>query len=223
MEKVEKQSINSKITGAIVKSRFVIITVLLALILVAVVIGVISSVNDSKIESGLTALDELEFRYESLDTSADTFVQDQNDTLAQANALAQSSSGVVAVRSLLFIGDINFDLENWTEAKDAYMGAYEADKEAYTAPLALYNAAISSEENGDFDSAIEYLQMVKDFDDFSLMSRALFNLGRIAELQSNFSLSEEAYKTLNDEYPSTTWANLAKSRLIVLKTEGNLE
>ncbi len=223
MEQVEKQTIGSSITSVIVKSRFVIMAVLLTLIVAAIVIGVVLSIGESKVQDGLEALDAIEFRYSSLDPNSDSFTVEQTEILSEASALAQSSSDVVKVRTSMFIADIHFELENWTDARDAYVVAYETDTESYTAPLALYNAAIASEEMGEADKAVEYLTLIKSYEDFTLIARALFNLGRIEDTRGNFQEAAGIYQELNDKYPSTSWANLAMSRIITLKAEGKAE
>ncbi len=219
MEKNEKLAQNSKVISFIEKARRPIIVILVALIVVAIILSVVFTIGNSKTAEGLNTLDSIEFRYDSLDNSSEEYSNEQSALLEEALALAEQSSGVVKVRSLLFSADVNFDLENWASARDLYIQAYEADTVAYTAPLALYNAAISSEELSEYDNAVNYLTMLKDYEDFSLSARALFNLGRIEDTRGNYQIAADTYQELNDNFPSTSWANLAKSRLIVLKSE----
>ncbi len=223
MEQKEKQTLHSKLVVFIEKSRFALIFTLLALIVIAVVAGIFVYVGESKVSSGLSDLDVIEFTYENLDSSSDTYDVDRDALIENASDLAQKSSGIVAVRSYLFVADAYYSLKNWTEAREAFIMAYEADKEAYTAPIALYNAAVASEELGEIDTSIEYLTMSTEYDDFSLKARALFNLGRINESLGNFQEAFTTYQEVNDSYPSTTWANLAKSRSIILTAEGKAE
>ncbi len=219
MEKNEKNTQNSMVISFIENTRKPIIVILVALILIAIILSVVVAMENSKIAEGLNVLDSIEFRYESLDNSSEEYSNEQSSLLKEAITLSEQSSGVVKVRSLLFSADVNFDLENWSDARDLYVQAYEADTTSYTAPLALYNAAISSEEMVDLDGAVSYLTMAKNYEDFSLSARALFNLARIEDTRGNYQIAADTYQELNDNYPSTSWANLAKSRLIVLKSE----
>ncbi len=223
MEQKEKATLNSTLTSAIVKSRFVIIVVLLALILVAIGVGIAMSIKNNNIEAGLSQLDSIEFRYDSLNRSSDTYAEEQEKIISEVENFVNSESGIVKVRGLLFSADILFELEKWADARDAYIGAYEASKSSYTAPVALYNAAVACEELGEIDTAVEYLTQAIEFENFSLKPRAIFSLGRIEETRGNFSVAVEKYQELNDNYPSTTWTSLAKSRIIALETEGKVD
>ncbi len=222
-KQTEKQTLNSILTSAIVKSRLAIIVVLVSLIVVAVLISIFVAVKNNAIEEGLARLDAIEFRYDALDTSAASYGDDRLALSSEAVALADESSGVVKVRSLLFAAEINFELENWTEAFDLYLNSYEEDTESYTAPIALYNAGISSEELQNIDDAVTYLSMAIEYDDFALKARAMFNLGRIEDSRENYAQAAESYQKLIDDFPSTTWANLARSRLITLRTESKVD
>lgn len=218
MEQTENP-ISNRVTATIVKFRVVIITVLVVAIVAACAIGIVISLNNNSIEKGLTALDKIEFKYESLDASSETIKDDKASILAEVTEFANGEKGIVKVRSLLLAGDIAFELENWSEARDAYLGAYEADTESYITPVALYNAAMCSDELNDLGTAVEYIELALTFDDFTLASRALFNLGRIEESRGSFDKAIVAYQSLIADYPNSSWADLAKSREISLKAE----
>ncbi len=223
MEQKEKQTLNSRVTSFIVKTRIPIIVILVVLIIGAIGASVAIAVMNNNVVAGLTNLDSIEFRYESLDRTSDTYANDQEQLVSEAIALADNSSGVVKVRSLLFSADVKFELENWSEARELYVSAYEEDMSSYTASVALYNAAVASEELNEIDMAIEYLNMLVDTENFSLMARALFNLGRLEETSGNYQLAVDTYQKLNDDFPSTSWASLANSRIIVLQAENKAE
>ena len=219
MEQTEKKTVGSSITDTIVKFRVVIISVLVAAIVVALVIGLVTFFKNNSIEKGLTTLDQIEYKYSALDSASETFDADVTSILAEATEFANDSTGVVSVRSFLFAGKVAFDSENWTEARDAYLSAYEADTEAYTAPIALYNAGICSDELNELDAASEYLNKAIVFDNFSLKPRALFNLGRIEEARNSIDSAVAAYEQAAADYPSSSWAKLSISRKISLTSE----
>ena len=60
-------------------------------------------------------------------------------------------------------------------------------------------------------------------DDFVLIDKALFNLGRLNETKNNFDDAKNAYEKAISLHPSSSWANLSKSRLIALKTSGKIQ
>lgn len=219
MEQTAKKTVSSHLSTFIVKFRLIILITLGALIFAAIAIGVILSISSMQTKSGLTSLDDIELRLTQLDTEDESFAEAQSTILTEAKDLAQKASGVVKVRSYIFAADIDFELENWSDARESYMQAFEADSIAYTAPISLYNAAICSEELEDYDVAVEYFQLAVEYENFALSARALFNIGRIEESRENYQEATGAYQSLNDDFPGTDWANLGKSRLIALETK----
>ncbi|MFI3257844.1 MAG: tetratricopeptide repeat protein [Spirochaetales bacterium] len=220
---IEKATFSNQLAAFITKFRLPILGVLGVLIMSAVVLGIVFAVTEAQTEKGLTTLDELALRLESLDIMSDSFASDQAVILAEAKELAKSTGGVVSVRSFLFVANSEFEAEQWADAKDSFLSAYEADKKAYTAPIALYNVATCSEELGEYDEAITYLTMASGYENFPLASRALFNIGRIEEISGNYQNAANMYQKLNDSFPNTQWANLAKSRLLSLQAEQKAE
>ena len=112
--------------------------------------------------------------------------------------------------------EIYFTRKDWANAKDKYLAAESAAPAAYTAGLNLFNAAVCAEEMGDSDSAVEYLEKAVSLENFSLKTRALFNVGRIQENLGQVEKAIAAYERLTGDYAEDEWTNLAKSRLIQL-------
>ena len=55
-----------------------------------------------------------------------------------------------------------------------------------------------------------------------MASHAYFSLGRVREAQGDYAGAVEAYTALNDNFPDDDWGNLAKTRIIELKSEGKV-
>ncbi len=219
MEQTEKKTLGSRITETIENSRVVIISILGGAIVIALVIGLVVFFKNSSIEKGLTELDQIEYKYISLDTESETLEEDKTAILMEVTNFADNSSGVVSLRSYIFAGNIAFELEKWAEARDLYVNAYDANDKAYTAPIALFNAGICSDELNELDVAIDYLEKAVEFDNFPLMARALFNLGRIYESNNSIDNALEIYEQVSIDYPESSWAKLAKSRKISLSSK----
>jgi TolA-binding protein len=85
-------------------------------------------------------------------------------------------------------------------------------------------ASAARENAGDSEAALVHLQAVVD--DFGTQSsytpRALFNVGRINEVQNNIVEASEAYNRLIDDYPTSSWTNLARNRIITLTIQGRI-
>ncbi len=219
MEQTEKKTLGSRITETIENSRVVIISILGGAIVIALVIGLVVFFKNSSIEKGLTELDQIEYKYISLDTESETLEDDKTAILMEVTNFADNSSGVVSLRSYIFAGNIAFELEKWAEARDLYVNAYDANDKAYTAPIALFNAGICSDELNELDVAIDYLEKAVEFDNFPLMARALFNLGRIYESNNSIDNALEIYEQVSIDYSESSWAKLAKSRKISLSSK----
>ena len=216
MEQTEEKTVGRKIIDTIEKYRVVIISVLIGAILVAIVIGVLGLIKNNAIEKGLMELDQIEYKYSGLDTTSETISEDKLSIYNEALELANDSTDIVSVRSFLFAGNIASELENYAEARDAYVHAYEAKTESYTAPMSLFNAAMCSDELNELDLAVEYLEKVSGYEDFSLMPRAMFNLGRIQEARNSNDEALVVYEQVAADYPDSSWAKLAMSRKIAL-------
>ena len=119
--------------------------------------------------------------------------------------------------------DIDFDRKNWEESRTNWVLAAETQKKSYTAAICFYNAAVCSEELGDFDNAVAYFDKASQAEDFPLASKAMFNAARIEDQRMNYQAAAERYQKLNDTHSGTDWANLGKSRIIALRSEGKIQ
>ncbi len=220
-EDKEKKTFSDLLTLFIVKFRFVILGIILALIVAVVAVGVVSSLKTKAVSEGLSVVDEItaEFSTSLLADPIDTAKVDELLTRAQAVA-DKKGPAIVTVRAQMVIAEIQYLRKNFDAARTAWLAAAEADKTSYTYGLCYYQCGICSEELKDFDNAVLYLQTAADTEGFANAPRALFNIGRIEETRGNNEKAVEAYKKLSSAYSSNQWASLAKSRLITLAIEG---
>jgi tetratricopeptide (TPR) repeat protein len=119
--------------------------------------------------------------------------------------------------------DLLYRDKKYLDASSAWVAAAEADLKAYTAPTCYLNAAVAAEEHDDRASAITYYEKAASYDDYPLLTRTLFNLGRVKDENSDFTGAAEAYRKLIDGHGDDSWANIAKSRLLQLQAEGKVE
>lgn len=238
-EKVQKESFADKLNASLAKSSKALIAAVIIVVVAFAAVIVISNVKSSLARKGLEQIDSITYALtrESADSNTGDGSEISEDeknakksedkAARQKTALEQlaplaSKSGIVGVRANMLIADIKFEQKNYSEARDAYVKAAEG-KKAYTRALNEFNAAVCSEELGDNDSAVKYYKAASDDNDFVLIDHALFSLGRVYEAKSAFDDAKAAYEKLNGLHPSTSWGQMAKSRLIALKADGKIQ
>ncbi len=225
MDKEEKKTASEKFSAWLVKYRFVLIGVIGAIIVCAVVIGVIIAVDKSNREKGFAALDGIETSYTEMLAEEDLSADGRAEKVAtfRDELASLTGKGAVGSRAYMLLADIEFNEKNYDDAIAAWLSAIESNPEAYTSSLALYNTAISYEEKGDIDNAIAYLLKTVEKEDFPLKSRSLFNAGRLEEGRGNYDKAYDYYTQVNDDYAGDSWANFAMSRIITLESEGKVK
>lgn len=217
----EKKTFADLLTLFIVKFRFVLLGILVAGILAIVAVGIVSSMNEKAVKAGLTEVDKITDEYATLKFSETTDTAKEDELIAKAQAVADKNGPVVVkVRANILVAEIQYGRKNYEAARAAWLAAAEADKKSYTFGLCNYQCGICSDELGDYDNAVAYLNAAAESEDFADVPRALFNIGRIEESRGNYEKAAETYKKLFADYPSDQWATLAKSRLISLSVDG---
>lgn len=219
-----KKTVSEKISAWLVKYRFVLLGIIGAIILCAVVIGVIIAVDENNRKNGFAVLDKVETEYVSMlsDSSLSDEEKAEKEATFRADVSKLTGKGAVGSRAYSLLADIDFNAGNYEAAKEEWLASSTANPKAYTAPLALYNVAICCEELGDVDGAVANLLKSVEADGFPLKSRALFNAGRLEESRGNWAQAAEYYNRVNDEFSGDTWADFAKTRVLTLETEGKL-
>ncbi|MDR0644717.1 MAG: tetratricopeptide repeat protein [Treponema sp.] len=154
-----------------------------------------------------------------MDINSEEKAADVQAFLDELVAFAPKHKGYARARAFIIMANIYADKKNWTEAEKAWNNAAVAGVGAYIEPVALYNAAVAVEEQGDLPRAIESYAKAADFD-FPGASRAQFAIGRLNESQSNKDAALEAYRALLSKWPDDqVWSNLAQSRIISLSVK----
>ena len=76
----------------------------------------------------------------------------------------------------------------------------------------------------DRELALDILnRLVEQYDAESAeIPRALFSIGRINEGLDNIVDAAESYNRLIDDYPASSWTNLARDRIITLTVQGRI-
>ncbi len=132
--------------------------------------------------------------------------------------------GIAGARANMIAADIYGQKKDWSNAKASWSAAASKAKGSYLASLCSFNAAAACEELGQSDEALSFYQKVCDDKSFVDRSRAFFNVGRIKEGKNDYEGAKAAYEAIAGlEYSNDTWNDLAKTRLLVLRSDGKIK
>jgi tetratricopeptide (TPR) repeat protein len=193
---------------------------ILVLIIAAVVVAqVVSARNDASIREA----ERLQELWSEFDQQGERAEQSEEEIRQTINEIIdQYPRTYGALRARMILAELEWGLENWQAAHDAYMAVVEEhDRNHLTGP-ALFSAAAAAEETEDLDRARELYGRIVDGDGAPTaeVPHALFNLGRIAEAQADIDLALEYYNRLIDEHDGSNWTNLGRNRIIWLTSQG---
>ena len=224
MKVKDDENLAERLNDTLLQVRKPLITGLVVLLVAILGLVAVVLVNDSAKKKGLAQLDEIYFTL----TKDVSEVSDEELAAREAAALTAlesfaSKNGAIASRANLLIAEIQFQKQDYAAARDAWLRAAQTKQNAYTAPLAYFNAGVCSEKLSDLASAIDYYAKAADTKDFLLSEHALFSLGRVNETKGDFAAAQAAYERLTAAASGSNWTNLAKTRLLALQSAGSIE
>jgi tetratricopeptide (TPR) repeat protein len=217
--KKESKAIGRYIEAFLIKYRIVILSVIGALFLAAIVIGVFSAVTTGIHKKGLSAVDDISMTL--VNAGEDGYAEAAEQALIDLEPLAQSKN-IVGSRANMLRAEILFNDKDYAQAREAWLLAAGGRRKTYILPLALYNAAVCSEELSEPDLAVQYYEQASADETFVLKTHSLFNIGRVKDELGDYEGAATAYQHVVDAYAGDTWANIATTRLIALRSEGKI-
>jgi TolA-binding protein len=113
---------------------------------------------------------------------------------------------------------VQAERKQWADSEKYFNDAAAKRRKSYLAPAAWFNAGIAAEEQNNSEGALGYYKQVVDYTGiFAGAPRAQFSIGRLQEATDK-DAAIAAYEEVREKYAAdTVWANLAESRLIVLR------
>jgi tetratricopeptide (TPR) repeat protein len=218
-ETIDQANTGDQIAWFIQKNR----KTLLAL-LVIIVSGIAFStaffiIRGAMEKKAIAKVEQYERRIGELGDLNESANQDKvNALLDELNHFAASTFGYAAARAYYLAADIYFSRSDWKKAEESWTASAKKSASIYLYPLSLFNAAVSAEEQGKKEEAINYYNQSLDYSGiYPAAARARFNIGRIREEQHDKEKAADAYRELIEKSPDSPWANLAHNRLIILE------
>jgi tetratricopeptide (TPR) repeat protein len=200
-------------------------SVLLIGIVAAVIVFQIADARAERMLEATEALQRLEADYAALaeeEESADLQATEEELRAAIADLIDEYPRDYGALRARFVLGGLEWQLENWNAAYEAFLAVAEEHRPNYLTATALFSAAAAAENMGDVDRARELYGRVADGDLTPNTERAhaLFNLGRLAEADGDATLALEYYNRLVDDHTGSNWTSLGRNRIIWLTSQG---
>lgn len=224
MNENTKQSNGQKLSDFIIKQKKALLFILVLVVAITIVIAVVSISSTTKANEVSNSTNRLIELYEELtlteDKSSDEFEK-------YAESLIKDYKGTKAeLLAYSRLASYNFDQGNFQKAVDNYTLAYSNFPDDIATSVNMFNAAMSYDELGNVDEAINVLTLlVEKFksstaegEDLSAdVPEAIFNLARLYESKNDTENAVKNYEILVAEYNSYNLSSLAKSRLIDIK------
>lgn len=114
----------------------------------------------------------------------------------------------------LFLGHIGAIAKDYDTAIEYYQKALQDYGGESSLRNIIHNGLASAyQQKGDYPKAIEHYQAIADGTDSVLKDTALFNLGKLLGQLGKAEESRQAYQKLNDQFPDSTLANIARERI----------
>lgn len=215
-----------KLSHFLARHRVVLIVLLVVVALAIVGLFVGLEISTNRTQRSLVLVEELQISYDHwilLDQELRT--SEFATLVAEIDSLLESYPRTYAAQRATFLhAHALTELEQWAEASERYVDLADRFPDAYLAPISLTQAAVATENAGDPDLALNILnRLVGDYDAKSAeIPRALFSIGRINERLDNIVDAAESYNRLIDDYPGSSWTNLARDRIITLTVQGRI-
>lgn len=223
-EKNEKTTASAKLEGFLSKNKKGVLT---ALIVVLVLVFGFIAFEIVKTTSSKKNLAKVEALYYSLITDSadldDAAVAKRSTECLEGLASYTNKGGIVGVRANMLSAELAYLAADYEGAVAYYDAAVAKGKKSYTAPICLYNKGSCYEQLNKLNDAAEAYRAAAEFEEFGMAAHAYFSLGRVLETLGDYAGAAEAYNTLNSKFTDDDWGNLAKTRVIDLKSQGKIE
>lgn len=223
--KDKTDTVSDSLADFIQRHRIPILATVATLLVGLGVVGAVIALVDKATSDKISFVEQKADEYQALASEADQAKKDAATAPILADlqsTAAKAKRGYVAARAYSVIAGIDADKKDWSAAKDAWLSAADAAGGSYLKPIALYNAAVASEELGDPDTALAlYGRSVEgNAEAFPLAPRSYFAMGRLKEGARDFAAAKEDYQKIVDTWPNDNWTKLAKSRILSIGALG---
>ncbi len=222
-EKTEELTVKEKLIAFLTRYTYLIVAVVGVAAVVLISIAVYTAVMNSRIEKSTVMAEELVDTFEEWRSAddADKAVLEEEIRAGAEEILDDYPKLYAGARAGMVLGELNTAMEQWEAAEKSFIEVAETFPKSYLAPIALMSAAVSREESGDAEGALElYRKIGEEYAEGSpVAAHAVFSIGRLNESLNDREGALEAYNRVVDNFSSSNWTKPARSRIIYLETQ----
>ena len=126
-----------------------------------------------------------------------------------------------ASKSAYYIGNIYFYAGEYEKALEYFKKGTEISRQKYYAVLLSYIGEASTyEQLGNYEKSEGiYRHILERYKDSFLIPTVKFNLGQLYEKMNRIDEAKEQYDSIISKYEWSSWSELAKKRILMLKTK----
>lgn len=218
------ETTSAKLNTYMEKNKKIFLCALIVFIVALVGFIVGAKVINSSRDKALIEIDELTFTLTDDSASLEEGELNARRIDAIDNLAAYvNKGGIVGARANMLCADLTYQQGNYAESAEYWKKAAEKSPKSYIAPLAYFNMGACYEQLNNLDDAAANYKKAGDSDSFAMAAHAKFSYARIIEGQGKYAEAVAAYDDVTAKNPDSSWAKLAKTRIISLKAEGKAE
>jgi tetratricopeptide (TPR) repeat protein len=221
-----KPTVLDKLSNFLSRHRTTLIAFVIVIAVAVVALFVVLQITTNRTEQSLVLVEDLQSQYgEWLRLEPGERTSAFESLVSDITELADTYPRTYAAQRAIYIhARALSELERWAEASEQYLDLADRFPEVYLAPISLTQAAVATENANEPELALDILhRLLDEYDSESgEIPRALFSIGRINEGLDNIAEAAESYNRLIDDYPASSWTNLARDRIISLSVQGRI-
>lgn len=218
----EKKNLESDFENFFIRTKYLWIVLICAVAVALAVICTVLAVTSSNSKKASDFLEDAIFNYESaLANKPDTEVADiENEFIATLeDYTATKGKNKNTIRVYMTLAKVYMDREDWEKSLENWQNASKCSKSSYLAGISDFNAGVCCEQLGKTETALECYKSAASNKNFHLVPHALFSQARVLENLGKSTDAIEVYSKIIDTYADDEWADLAKSRIILLNAQ----
>ena len=219
-----KQKFLTALASFLQRNRTLLLSAFAALLTFVIIYAIVTEIIQSRNNRTTVLIEKAEETFEAWHAEDDEEKSAEigADLLTTLNSIMADFPNMYAGQRGLFIRGVFFlETAQWDDAAVDFETLAERFPKSYLAPVSLINAAIAMEESANYEAAIQfYMRVILEFEDISPeIPSTLFSIARLYDSIDDKENALLFYNQLVDQYPSSSWTNLARSRIICLKID----